>query len=149
MATIGIFGGMGPQASNKLCELIVSKALDRSVNRKDTSVPEIVLLNVPVPNFISNKKNMQIAESMLVKRVKIFDNANCDIAGIACNTAHLLLPAVQKHTKVPFVSLPNLVNERIVQISAKRVGLLATPTTLKSTLYDDALVGVEIDSSAG
>lgn len=144
MATIGILGGMGPQASNKLCEIIVSKALDRSVNREDTEVPEIVLLSVPVPNFVSNKNNMKIAKNMITNRVRLFDTANCDIAGIACNTVHLLLPEIQKHTKVPFVSLPHLVNERIVQIGAKRVGLLATPTTLRSTLYDDALTGIEI-----
>jgi aspartate racemase len=144
MATIGILGGMGPQASNKLCELIISKALDQSVNREDTDVPEIILLSVPVPNFVSNKDNMKIAKNMLIKRVRLFDNADCDIAGIACNTAHLLLPEIKKHTKVPFVSLPHLVAERLTSLSAKRVGLLATPTTLKSRLYDDALSGVQI-----
>jgi aspartate racemase len=81
---------------------------------------------------------------MLIKRVRIFDSAECDIAGIACNTAHLLLPEIKKHTKVPFVSLPHLVAEKLTSLSAKRVGLLATPTTLKSRLYDDALSGIEI-----
>lgn len=141
MATIGIFGGMGPQASNKLCELIISKSLDRSVSRKDIDVPEIVLLSVPVPNFVSNKHNMKIAKEMLLNRVKLFERSKCDIAGIACNTAHLLLPDIQAATTVEFVSLPHLVADRLCILQSKRTGLLASPTTLRSTLFDDAIQG--------
>ena len=139
MATIGIFGGMGPQASTKLCELIVQKALDNSLSRQDTDVPEIVLLSVPVPNFVSNKTNMGIAKAMLVNRVKLFEQARCDVAGIACNTAHLLLPEIQIASSVPFVSLPHLVAQRIRDNEFKRVGLLGSPNTLQSTLFDEAI----------
>lgn len=144
MATIGIFGGMGPQASTKLCELIIRKSLDRSSTRDDTDVPEIVLLSVPVPNFVSNTHNMNIAKDMLLKRVKLFEQAHCDIAGIACNTAHLLLPEIQAATTVEFVSLPHLVAERLRSLQSKRAGLVASPTTLRSTLFDDVIQGTEL-----
>lgn len=141
MATIGILGGMGPQASNRLVELLIEKSLDRSALRLDTDVPEIVLLSVPVPNFVSNKHNMNIAKDMLLKRVKLFEQAHCDIAGIACNTAHLLLPNIQAATTVEFVPLPLLVAEKLHSLQSKRAGLVASPTTLRSTLFDDVIRG--------
>lgn len=139
MATIGILGGMGPQASNRLVELLIEKALDRSEQRLDTDVPEIVLLSVPVPNFVSNKNNMKIAKKMLINRTKILESAHCTVAGIACNTAHLLLPEIQSTTSLLFVSLPHLVADHISKKQFKRVGLLGSPNTLSSTLCDDVI----------
>lgn len=144
MAAIGILGGMGPQASNKLYELIIIKTANYTQAAVDEDYPEIVLLNVPVPNFISDKTKIKEAEQMLVKRTKLLKQAGCTINGIACNTVHLLLPVLEAATDVPFVSLPKLVNARIIASGYKRIGLLATPTTIKSTLYDDAITQGEI-----
>lgn len=134
MSVIGILGGMGPQASAKLLSMLVEKSIKTTGN-----CPEIVLMNVPVPNFVSNKQNMSIAKTMLIKRTKILEKAGCTVIGIACNTAHLMLADLQSITSVPFVSLPNLVAEKINELGFKKVGLLASPNTLLSRLFDEAL----------
>jgi aspartate racemase len=139
MSAIGILGGMGPQASAKLYELIIKGTQEYTPAAVDDDYPEIVLLNIPVPNFISNKNELPKAKQMLIDRAKLLEEAGCTINGIACNTAHILLPELQAVTKVPFLSIPELVAEQIKTAGYKRVGLLATPTTLGSTLYDDAL----------
>lgn len=141
MPAIGILGGMGPQASAKLYELIIAGTAKYSPAALDEDFPEIVLLNVPVPNFISNKNNMPEARRMLIERTKLLESAGCTINGIACNTVHVLLPELQAVTNVPFLSIPKLVADKVRATGYKRVGLLATPTTLTSTLYDDALDG--------
>lgn len=139
MATIGILGGMGPQASAHLVNLIVQNAHKHMTIKDDSDFPEIVLLSVPVPNFVNNKANMAKALALLKQRVKLLETAGCTVAGIACNTAHLMLDELKAETSVPFVSIPKLVNEKLVTLGAKRVGLLATPSTLRSRLYDDAM----------
>jgi len=139
MSAIGILGGMGPQASAKLYELIIKGTQKYTPAAVDDDYPEIVLLNVPVPNFISNKNELPKAKQMLIDRTKLLEQAGCTVNGIACNTAHILLPELQAVTSVPFLSIPELVAKRINAAGYKRVGLLATPTTLGSTLYDDAL----------
>lgn len=139
MASIGILGGMGPQASSKLYELIIRKTANYTNAAIDEDYPDIVLLNVPVPNFISDKNQLPKARAMLLKKTKLLEQAGCTINGIACNTVHLLLPELQASTCVPFLSVPNLVASRIQSAGFRRVGLLATPTTLGSTLYDDAV----------
>ena len=79
---------------------------------------------------------------MLIDRTKLLEQAGCTVNGIACNTAHLLLPYLQAVTNVPFLSIPRLIAERSIAAGYERVGLLATPTTLESTLYDEALNGI-------
>lgn len=139
MAAIGILGGMGPQASTHLHRLLVQNAPKHIDIKSDTDFPEIVLLSVPVPNFITDQKNMIKAKNMLVERTQLLEQAGCVVNGIACNTAHLLLPDLAASTAVPFVSIPLLVANKIERGKFCRVGLLATPITLRSTLYDNAL----------
>ncbi len=141
MPAIGILGGMGPQASAKLYELLIKGTQRYTTAAFDNDYPEIVLLSVPVPNFISNKNELPNAKQMLVKRTKLLEQAGCTVIGIACNTAHILLPELQAVTSVPFLSMPELVAEQAKTAGYTRVGLLATPTTLSSTLYDEALAG--------
>lgn len=141
MSAIGILGGMGPQASSRLYELLIEGTKEFNPAAFDDDYPSIVLLNVPVPNFLTSTKNMSIAKDMLIKATKNLEDSGCTINGIACNTAHILLPDLQASTKVRFLSIPELVADKIQSAGYKRVGLLATPTTLKSKLYDDALDG--------
>lgn len=142
MSAIGILGGMGPQASAKLYELIIKGSQEYTPAAVDNDYPEIVLLNVPVPNFISNKNELPKAKLMLIERTKLLEKAGCTVNGIACNTAHILLPELQAVTKVPFLSIPSLVAKQAKTAGYERVGLLATPTTLGSTLYDETLAGI-------
>lgn len=142
MAAIGILGGMGPQASAKLYELLIEGTKAYTPAAVDDDYPEIVLLNVPVPNFISNKNQLPKAKQILIEKTKVLEQAGCTINGIACNTAHILLPELQAVTKAPFLSIPKLVAERVKTAGYTRVGLLATPTTLASTLYDEALASI-------
>lgn len=139
MSAIGILGGMGPQASTRLLRLLIEGTQKYTPAAFDDDYPEIILLNVPVPNFISNKNQLPNAKNILIERTKLLEIAGSTINGIACNTAHILLPELQAVTNVPFLSLPKLVAIRITANNYKRVGLLATPTTLHSTLYDEAL----------
>lgn len=141
MPAIGILGGMGPQASARLVELLIEKTSQFVDNPTDSDFPEIIHLSVPVPNFIANKTNMQKAKDILIERTKFLEEAGSSLNCIACNTAHLLLPDLQAVTSVPFVSIPNLVADKLQASGFKRVGLLATPTTLSSTLFDEALEG--------
>lgn len=139
MSAIGILGGMGPQASARLVELLIAKTPNFVPNPIDSDYPEIIHLSIPVPNFISNKKNMEKAKEILINRTLLLEKSGSTINCIACNTAHLLLPDLQAVSNVPFLSIPSLVADKVRINKFKKVGLLATPSTLASSLYDDAL----------
>ena len=136
--SIAILGGMGPQASSKLLEVLVSMCSKLGV-KSDSDFPEIIVDSIPVPNFVSDENNIPPALSILKKRVKKLNKFDPSFFAIACNTAHLLLPKLQDETKVPFVSIIEAVVSEVGKNNVRKVGILASPTTIRSRLYQTAL----------
>lgn len=129
---------MGPQASAKLLEVLIDMCT-KDFGAKNDDFPEIILNSVPVPDFISSKKNIEPALNILEKRVKNLEIFNPLCFGIACNTAHVLLKDLQSKTKVPFISIIGEVTNQVFRSRINKVGLLATPVTVNSCLYQNTL----------
>lgn len=139
MSAIGILGGMGPQASSRLVDLLIKKTPQFVVNPLDSDFPEIILLSVPVPNFVSDKNNILKAKEILIKKTKMLEIAGSTINCIACNTAHVMIEDLELVTDTPFLSMPLLVADRIKKSNFKRVGLFSTPNTLALKIYDSVM----------
>ncbi len=135
---IGIIGGMGPQASAELYRLLIDGAKQRYGARNNDDFPEILIDSVPVPDFLSDTREMEKAAVMLEDRTRRLARYGATVISIACNTACLLSGRLQKQTSVSFVSV---VDEVVTKASVrhKRVLLLASPTSLKLGLYQKAL----------
>lgn len=133
--SIAILGGMGPQASARLVTLMVEMCTKEFGIKIDSDFPEIILDSVPVSNFISNRNNSRKALGILKERVEKLQIFNPICFGISCNTAHILLPQLQKSTKIPFISIIEEVANEVYASNINSVGLLASPTTISSNLY--------------
>lgn len=96
---IGIIGGMGPEASERFYGLLNRHAQKDFGVEKNEEFPEIYLASVPVPDFISSETNKEAALAMLSNRVKEMDALPIGFFCMACNTGHLLLEELRKHTK--------------------------------------------------
>lgn len=136
---IGILGGMGPQASAHLVNLLVQISAKefKAVNGED--FPEIVLNSVPIPDFIADEKHKKVALKILKDRVIKMNKIGVGMLAISCNTAHLLLEDLQKVSQVSFVSMIEAIAKEVNSSGIKKVGLLASPTTFKSGLFQQAL----------
>ncbi|MBI2196070.1 aspartate/glutamate racemase family protein [Candidatus Daviesbacteria bacterium] len=135
---IGILGGMGPQASVHLVKLLVVLSVKEFGAKDCQDFPEIILVSTPHPDFISNKKNSKIVAKRLCERIKKMEDMSVSLFALACNTAHILLDEFKSVSKATFVSM---IDEIIKQLRSKRinkVGLLASPTTFKSGLFQKA-----------
>ncbi|MDP3726951.1 MAG: amino acid racemase [bacterium] len=141
-----MIGGMGPQASAKLLEVLIEVCAKDFGAKSDSDFPEIILNSVPVPNFITDKKNIKTVLGILKSRVKKIENFNPSCFGIACNTAHVLLKDLQTNTAVPFVSIIDEVAKKVAEAQIGKVGLLATPVTIDSGLYQKALAKKNISA---
>lgn len=136
---IGILGGMGPEASSYMYKMLIDLSIKHFDAENNDDFPEIILYSIPVPDFISNSKDKDIALRMLRGRVKDLNKLNIDSLSIACNTAHVLLEELQKESKVPFISMVDEVVREISLDNVKQVGILGSPSTLKSKLYQRKL----------
>jgi len=144
--SIGILGGMGPEASMYMYKMLIELSIKHFNVKNNEDFPEIILNSVPVPDFISNNKNKNIALKILKERVKDLNKLNISYLSIACNTAHLLLENLQKDSSAPFVSMIDKVAEAVKKDNIKMVGILGSPTTLRSELYQNVLRTFNIES---
>lgn len=144
--SIAIIGGMGPQASAKLLEVIIAMCNKDYGAKEDYDFPEVILNSVPVPDIISNRRNMKNALNILTQRARNLESFNPKVLGIPCNTAHVLLNDLKKRTKIPFVSIIEEVADSVAKSKIEKVGLFATPVTINSRLYQNTMEerGVEV-----
>ena len=136
---IGILGGMGPSASAYMYKLLIDMAIDKFGAKNNDDFPEIILYSVPVPDFISNNKAKQVALTMLEKRVASLNSINLSSLSIVCNTAHILIDDLQSISRHEFVSMIEEVSRSVFQYGIRKVGILATPSTLHFNLYQQEL----------
>ncbi len=137
---------MGPFASLKMYEVLLVMARDKFKAKDDESFPEIIIDSVPVPDFISNTKTLNVVRKTLVSRVKKLNQSGVGVLGMVCNTAHVLHSDLSKASGVEFLSMIELVSKTAMEKGFRRVGILATPTTIKSDLYGQAMskFGIEV-----
>ncbi|OGG12632.1 hypothetical protein A2875_05475 [Candidatus Gottesmanbacteria bacterium RIFCSPHIGHO2_01_FULL_46_14] len=139
---IGIIGGMGPQASSELYRLLIERARANYGVRTNDAYPEILIDSVPVPDFLSDTDQMEQAAKMLEDRVGRLTRYGIGSLTLACNTACILIDRLQKRTNVPIISVIDEVANRINK--SFRVLLLASPTSLRMKLYQNALSSLGI-----
>ena len=136
---------MGPEATARLYYLLVKISQKEYRVLNNDAFPEIVIYSVPVPDFISNLKDKEVAKKMLVSRIKALSNIPISFFCIGSNTAHLLINDLRKSTKVPFVSLIEETAGAVKRLKVKKVGLLASPVAIKTELYQKVLRKKGID----
>lgn len=136
---IGIIGGMGPFASSYFYKLLLEKSRDIYGAKNNDDFPEILIDSVPVPDFISDTEKLKVAEKMLIFCVKKMNGYGVGVIAMVCNTGHLLYKKLSSISEADFLSMIDLVAKETNKRGYKRVGALATPTTMKFDLYGKAL----------
>lgn len=142
---ICILGGMGPEASARMLEVMVNMAARDFGAKNGDDFPEIILFSVPVPDFISDKRKLAQALLMLKQRVSFMNSMDISSAAIACNTAHILLADLQKFSKVPFISMIEAVGNTVEAQGIDKVGILASPLTIGFGLFQRTMEKRKID----
>lgn len=142
---IGVIGGMGPEASAKFYELLIYHAQKDFGVTKNEDFPEVYLASLPVPDFIASEERKKEALNILKDRIESMDNLPIGFYCMACNTGHLLIEELKTVTKKPFVSLLEEVPKIIVEKGIKRLGILASPVTIRSKLYDESFTKLGVD----
>jgi len=143
---IGIIGGVGPQSTNFIYEKIIEYSQKKYNAVNNVDYPRLVIESVPVPDFISNKDNIEQAKAMLIEAAQSLTAAGATRLCIGSNTVHILLEDLKKQTDVPFISMIELVAQKCIANNLKKVGILGTPTLVHSGIYTKALEenGIEV-----
>lgn len=142
---IGVLGGMGPLATadflKQLAQLTVANCDQdhyRSLVYSNPRLPDrsqAILGDGPSP------------APGLLEGLALLERNGVDVIVIPCNTAHYWLSELEAATRVPILSIFEAVRRELdrLQISSGAIGVLGTPGTIKSGIYqrDLAAAGFE------
>ena len=146
MKTIGIIGGVGPEATLDLYRWIIKLT---PAKKDQDHVPTLIYSLPQIPDrtqalIYSGEDPLPY----LVKAAKVLKRGGADFLIIPCNTAHAFIDQLQKQVDIPIV---NMIEEtakyvKTMMPEVKRVGLLVTTGTIRTRIYHDTFFryGLEI-----
>lgn len=142
--TIGILGGMGPEATADL----FMKVIRATPARTDQEHLRVIIDNNPA---IPDRTAAILGSGpdpvpLLTATAQVLERAGADLIIIPCNTAHYFHGSVQASVRIPVL---HIMQETAAYLRAAhpglaRIGLLATTGTVSTGLYQRALEQVGI-----
>jgi aspartate racemase len=143
---IGIIGGMGPEALSDMY-LAICKYYQVNFDAKyDRDFPSIIMYSVPIPDVVESVEDEKETLEMLINAAQTLEEGNCDFIVIACNSVQFLLPEIKEQLKTPLIGIAETVAQNIKDSNYKKVGILATQTTINKKIYNEELnqIGIEL-----
>jgi len=140
MRTVGILGGMGPEATVLLMQKIIA-----AVPARDDAdhVPLIVDQNSQVPSRIARLIEGTGADPVpvLVTMARRLEAAGAEALAMPCNTAHHYAADIRAAVDIPFLDMVTASARLAREVAGQgaTVGLLASPAVAKVGLFDRAL----------
>jgi aspartate racemase len=137
--TIGVLGGMGPEATAELYKRIVSLYQDEKGAVDDADFPSIIINSVPAADMLNDLEgqNTRII-GQLNRAAQVLERAGADFIAIPCNTAMIFLSAMQASVTIPIIDITEITAEQAARRGDKKVGLLASTSTIKNSIYKRA-----------
>ena len=142
---IGILGGMGPEATIYMQELILKK----TKAQKDQDHIQMVIYSNPKvpPRTDAILKTGPSPVPYLIEGVKTLNQAGADFIIMPCITAHHFIPEVKKKIKFDFLSLlEESLKWTLKNIPGiKKAGIVASTGTLESRLFHNSFQAKDIE----
>ena len=145
MKLVGIVGGIGPEASNKFCEMLIKH---KKKERDQDNIPFIHYCYPQIPD--RTEAIMGSGEDPtqdIIKICKSLELSAVDFIVMPCNSAHYFLGEVQENIKTPIVDMTKVLVKKVISNNPqiKKIGILATTGSIKAGIFQNYFrsVGVE------
>ena len=132
--TLGIIGGMGPEATSVFFNRIVKHT---DAEKDQDHINSIILNYADMPDrtkAIISEDTAQIREA-LENCARVLEGMGAENIAIPCNTAHFFIDAIKGATDVNVISMVDESAELARDMGAKKVGIMATDGTVWSGVY--------------
>ncbi|SCW78828.1 aspartate racemase [Paenibacillus tianmuensis] len=141
---IGILAGMGPKSTGPFVDCVVDQCQQIYGAKHDMDFPHMMIYSCPTPFYMDRPVDHAAMEKAIINGAQRLERTGVHFIVIPCNTAHLYYENIKTSVSVPVL---NMVDETILKLpnSAKRAALLATPATVQSGIYQQALHKLGVD----
>mmetsp|Transcript_15656 Transcript_15656/g.29251 ORF Transcript_15656/g.29251 Transcript_15656/m.29251 type:complete len:293 (-) Transcript_15656:53-931(-) len=147
--TVGIIGGMGPQATVSFLQLLISLTHELTSARTDQDHVKYILVNDPtIPNrqsaLLSSSPSSLSTTGLHISSACSLLPPSVDFCICICNTAHAFSSYFTDPLSLhltPFLSLITVTSKRVIELSEEttKVAILAATGCVKSRLYQNEL----------
>ena len=129
--TVGVIGGMGPEATVDFLRRIVAATPARD---DADHIRVLVDSNPKIPSRLAALVDGTGEDPLpvLIAMAQGLEKQGADFLTMPCNTAHYYLPRIVEAVSIPFLDMVAL---SIARLSDKRIGMLASPAVQKVGLY--------------
>lgn len=143
MKTVGIFGGMGPEATFEFYGKIIKLT---HAERDQDHIPCVIFSNTQVPDRTESiLKGERHIVKFLHDSVRLLEEAGADFIVIPCNTVHYWISEMRKAVRIPVVDMIEETANHLKKLGHAKVGLLATTGTIKTRIYENVFEKHGID----
>lgn len=138
MRTVGILGGMGPEATVALMTRIIAAT---PAQDDADHVPLIVDQNSQVPSRVAHLIEGTGADPspVLADMARRLQGAGAEALAMPCNTAHHYADAIRGAADIPFLDMIALTVDEARRAGADTVAILGSPAIEKAHVFTAAL----------
>ncbi len=138
--TIGILGGMGPEASAELYRRILKLCQVSHRAVQDGDYPRIMIFSMaPKGSDETGIKNRDVLLTEFIDGIIRLTVSGCDFAVLPCNTAHTFISELKKHVKIPIISMTEKAVQKAAKLKMHRIGLLSSEDSYQEGVYEAQL----------
>jgi len=139
---LGIIGGFGPDTSAKFQHTLIKR-----FQKEFGDLPKVILVNENVTADAENSAvtgNTAALKKFLIDGAKTLRLAGVSTVVVPCNTAHVFIEDIRNASEVEVISIIEE-TAKVVASKFKKVGLLATSSTINSELFHKELDKSNVD----
>jgi aspartate racemase len=144
--TIALIGGLGPLAGSDVLRKVFEYAAIDHGAMNDADYPNVVLVSQGMSDFDETGNISPLFEGEILSVVDQLELHHPSLMGMACNTAHLYVDDIRRHTNAQFINIV----EATVGEASKQKGhylILSSSTTRRSGLYYNEFDKQNVDYS--
>lgn len=135
--TIGILGGMGPEATAELYKRIVRIYQRECSAVDDADYPNILINSVPVEDMLNDiAMRKPIIVSQLQKAAQVLEIAGAAFIALPCNTATIFLNEIRASVAIPVLDITELTSQYVSLEGYMTIGMLASSSTITTKIYE-------------
>lgn len=135
--TVGILGGMGPEATAKFYTDIINRCQSELGAKYNSDFPYILINSVPIPDGkMWRGFDQDLVISILQENCRLLEDAKADFIAVPCNSAHYFINKMRESVGIPVFSIIEETSKRIKKAKLECVSILATNFTVSKGLYE-------------
>ncbi len=136
MRKVGVIGGFGPETTAKFYLEVVFGCQKRNKEHR----PLILICNVPIKFHIEEDLILRGTGEerflpFLTEAAKILEKGGADFLVMPCNSLDAFIEEIRESVRIPVLSIIEETGKFLKKKGAEKVGILASPSSLKKKLH--------------